>query len=101
MWLIVLLLVLILVFGPMLWVRFVMHSYATDIPGMPGTGGELAAHLIERFKLDGVRVEISPIGDHYNPVERTVGLSEQNYSSKSGRVILQGCSEPKMSMTKH
>ena len=83
MWLFVLLVVLALVFGPMLWVRFVMRTYATEIPGMPGTGGELANHLLERFKLKDVSVEVSPLGDHYNPVERKVGLSEENYNSKS------------------
>lgn len=83
MWVVLLLAVLALVFGPMLWVRYVMRAYATEIPGMPGTGGELAQHLIERFKLQGVQVEVSPIGDHYDPVERKVGLSEHNFNTKS------------------
>ena len=39
----------ILVFVPSLWVRWVMNAYSKDLEGMPGTGGELADHLIKRF----------------------------------------------------
>ncbi|MDH3642381.1 MAG: zinc metallopeptidase [Gammaproteobacteria bacterium] len=73
----------IAVFGPSIWVRVVMHSNATEIPGMPGTGGELAAHLVERLGLDGVTVETSTIGDHYDPTDRVVRLSAGNYQGRS------------------
>ena len=78
-----LLLVLVLVFGPTLWVRWVMNRYAQDIDNMPGTGGELAKHLVKQLKLDGVEVEVTEIGDHYDPTERKVRLSEQNYQGRS------------------
>ena len=44
-----LLLGLLLVFMPTLWVRWVMKRYSTEVPDMPGTGGELAVHLIEKL----------------------------------------------------
>jgi Zn-dependent membrane protease YugP len=50
---------------------------------MPGTGGELAKHLVKQLKLDGVEVEVTEIGDHYDPTERKVRLSEQNYQGRS------------------
>ena len=56
-------LLLLLVFTPSLWVRWVMKRYANDIADMPGTGGELAKHLIERFELKGVEAEITELGD--------------------------------------
>ncbi|MEC7969828.1 MAG: zinc metallopeptidase, partial [Pseudomonadota bacterium] len=62
-WLLVLLLAL--VFGPNLWVRWVMNRYAQDMDGMPGTGGELAKHLVKKLDLTGVEVEVTEIGDHY------------------------------------
>ena len=34
------LLVIALIFGPSLWVKFVMRRYASEKPEMPGTGGE-------------------------------------------------------------
>ena len=68
---------LLLVFMPTLWVRWVMQRYSADLPDLPGTGGELAQHLIERLGLEGVGVETSDIGDHYDPENRMVRLSER------------------------
>ena len=74
---------LLLVFMPTLWVRWVMQRYSADLPDLPGTGGELAQHLIERLGLEGVGVETSDIGDHYDPENRMVRLTEGNWSGKS------------------
>ncbi len=75
--------VLALIFGPSLWVKFVMWRYSSEKPEMPGTGGELAKHLIKRFSLENVKVEITELGDHYDPIEKKVRLSRENYESKS------------------
>ena len=77
------LIVIALIFGPTLWVKFVMRKYSSEKPEMPGTGGELAKHLIERFSLNDVKVEVTELGDHYDPVEKKVRLSKENYESKS------------------
>ncbi len=82
-WLIVALALLALVFGPTLWVRWVMQTHAVPIEGMPGTGGELAQHLIDRFGLQDVGVEETAQGDHYDPEDRMVRLSPDNYGAKS------------------
>ena len=50
---------------------------------MPGTGGELAKHLIERFSLKDIEVEVTELGDHYDPIEKKVRLSQEHYRSKS------------------
>ncbi len=51
---------------------------------MPGTGGELAQHLVERFQLEGVKVEKGePDKDHYNPAEKIVSLSPWVFEGKS------------------
>jgi len=60
-----------------------MRRYAGNLPDLPGTGGELAKHLIQRFDLDGVKAEVSDIGDHYDPQDRMVRLSEANWSGRS------------------
>ena len=78
-----LLILLALIFGPSLWVKFVMKRYSKEKPEMPGTGGELAKHLIERFTLKGVKVEVTELGDHYDPVEKKVRLLREHYESKS------------------
>ena len=77
------LIVLALIFGPSLWVKFVMKRYSSEEPEMPGTGGELAKHLIERFSLKDVEVEITELGDHYDPIEKKVRLLPEHYESKS------------------
>ena len=45
------LIVLAIIFGPTLWVKFVMNRYSSQLPEISGTGGELAKHLIERFSF--------------------------------------------------
>ena len=75
--------VLALIFGPSLWVKFVMWRYSSEKPEMPGTGGELAKHLVERFSLKDVDVEVTEQGDHYDPIEKKVRLSQEHYESKS------------------
>ena len=75
--------VLAIIFGPSLWVKLVMWRYSTEKPEMPGTGGELAKHLIERFSLKHVKVEVTELGDHYDPIEKKVRLLREHYESKS------------------
>ena len=77
------LLVLALIFGPTLWVKLVMRWYSSEKPEMPGTGGELAKHLIKRFSLKDVEVEVTELGDHYDPIEKKVRLLREHYESKS------------------
>ena len=77
------LIIIAVVFGPSLWVKFVMRRYSSEKPEMPGTGGELAEHLIERFSLKDVKVEVTELGDHYDPIEKKVRLSRDHYESKS------------------
>ena len=77
------LIVLALIFGPSLWVKLVMKRYSSVKPEMPGTGGELAKHLIQRFSLKDVEVEVTELGDHYDPIEKKVRLLREHYESKS------------------
>ena len=77
------LIVLAIIFGPSLWVKLVMKRYSSEKPEMPGTGGELAEHLIERFSLKDVKVEVTELGDHYDPIEKKVRLMREHYESKS------------------
>jgi len=73
----------LLIFGPQLWVKRVIQKHATHRADLPGTGGELAHHLIDHFGLDGVGVEETDQGDHYDPSTRTVRLNKAHYSNRS------------------
>ncbi len=51
---------------------------------MPGTGAELAEHLIDRFELEGVKVIAGAAGEnYYSPTDKTVCLSPDVYGKKS------------------
>lgn len=72
------------VYLPSLWVRWVMQKHATEIEDMPGTGGELATHLLAQFNMNEHKVEeTAPMGDHYDPNALAVRLSPGNFSGKS------------------
>ena len=74
----------ILVYLPSFWVRYVMRKHSKQLVGLPGTGGELAEHLIKRFELSNIKVEeTEPFRDHFDPQDQIVRLSTTNYYGKS------------------
>jgi Zn-dependent membrane protease YugP len=76
--------ILLLVLGPQWWARYTFRRYAGVLPRIPGTGGELARHLLDRFGMPDVPVEKTEKGgDHYDPERRAVCLSPENYDHKS------------------
>lgn len=77
------LLVVIIVFLPGLWVRRVMARYSVPENRYPGTGADLARHLLDKNGLGDVGVEITPDGDHYDPVKKAVRLTEDKYNGRS------------------
>jgi Zn-dependent membrane protease YugP len=77
------LLLLLLLFGPQLWVKAVLRRHSTPRPDFPGTGGEFARHLLDRLDLNRVGVEITDTGDHYDPSSRTVRLSADKFEGQS------------------
>ena len=71
-------------YGPQLWVRRALNRHGVPIDDMPGTGGELAQHLIERFELEGVTVEeAAPDNDHFDPAANAVRLAPDHLHGKS------------------
>ena len=83
-YLLLFLLILILAFLPQWWVKRTLQRYhRRDEANFPGTGGELARHLLDRFGLQQVRVETTEQGDHYDPSARAVRLTEDKYRGRS------------------
>jgi uncharacterized protein len=72
-----------LIFGPQVWINWTMRTHAVERQDMPGTGGELARHLLDDAGLTDVKVEMVPAGDHYSPDEKAVRLTEANFKGKS------------------
>jgi Zn-dependent membrane protease YugP len=77
------LLLLALVFGPQFWIKHVLKQHGADRPDLPGTGAELARHLLDEAELPSVTVEKSDTGDHYDPEARAVRLLPQHHDGRS------------------
>ena len=77
------LIVFAVLLGPQAWVRRVLAQHGSDRPDLPGTGGELARHLLDEAGLHSVKVELTGHGDHYDPEERAVRLLPQHYDGRS------------------
>lgn len=78
-----LILVLLVLFGPSLWVKVAMHRHSKVRADYPGTGGEFARHILDQLSLENVKVEQTDMGDHYDPQEKAVRLTRKNYNGQS------------------
>ena len=75
--------VIALAWGPQWWARTTFLRYSKTLERIPGSGGELARHLLDRFELGDVGVEQTETGDHYDPTTRTVRLGPDNFNNHS------------------
>ena len=83
LYILLLLFLLALLLGPNLWAQRVITHYSQERTDIPGTGAELAQHLINKLELTGVEVEQIEDGDHYDPVAKVVRLSTGVYNGRS------------------
>jgi Zn-dependent membrane protease YugP len=68
---------------PQLWVRWTFRRHAVERADFPGTGAELARHLLDEAGLHDVKLERTDAGDHYDPADRAVRLSDSNVAGRS------------------
>ncbi len=80
---ILLIIILLMALLPQWWAKRILAHYSRERSDLPGTGGELAQHLLRQFKLQDVRLESTEQGDHYDPQSRTVRLTEANLQGRS------------------
>lgn len=77
-------LILLAVVFPQVWVRWVFARHSRELPTIPGKGGQLARHLLDRFELDGVKVEETERNrDHYDPSANAIRLGPENFHGRS------------------
>lgn len=74
---------LAIIYGPQWWANYTFRRYAKNQDHIPGTGGELARHLLDRYDMQHVIVEVTEHGDHYDPEDKAVRLSADNYNNRS------------------
>jgi len=71
------------IFGPQIWAKRTFARYNKNQNHFPGNGGELARHLLNKHGLNDIRLEQTEIGDHYDPLTKTVRLTKENYIGRS------------------
>ncbi|WP_162268032.1 zinc metallopeptidase [Thiohalocapsa sp. ML1] len=70
------------VLGPRLWARAQLNFHdGEDSTFLPA--GELARRLLDRHGLGQVRVEVTDLGDHYDPLARAVRLNRARFERRS------------------
>ena len=72
-----------IIVGPGLWVRAVMARYSRPAERYRLSGGAFARQLLDGLGLNDVRTEPTERGDHYDPRERVVRLSPDNFEGRS------------------
>ncbi|MEH6449282.1 MAG: zinc metallopeptidase [Oleispira sp.] len=93
MWILVFLLLLALLLLPQWWVGRVLKRHSEPREDFPGTGGELAVHLINAQGLEGVQVEATEAGDHYDPMDKVVRLTPDKLEGRSLTAIVVAAHE--------
>lgn len=74
---------IILIILPQLWVRSTLNKYSNEPSSIGRTGAEVAREILNRHGLTTVTVEATNQGDHYDPQNKSVRLSENFYHGKS------------------
>jgi Zn-dependent membrane protease YugP len=77
------LVLLAIVFGPGIWVKRVLEKYSLPEDRYPGSGAQLARHLLDEHGLQKVAVEVSKEGDHYDPGAKAVRLMPDKHDGHS------------------
>ena len=91
---VLLILVIVIFFGPRMWAKYIMKYYSSEIDSFPGTGGELARHLLKKFDLSDIKLEKSEYQEnHYDPETKTICLAENIHDGKSMTAIVVSAHE--------
>lgn len=91
--LILLILIIVIIYVPQWWANRILTKYNQHREDFPGTGGELARHLLDRLNLATVTVQVTELGDHYDPLEKVVRLSQNNWAGKSLTAVVTAAHE--------
>jgi len=83
LYLIILLVLMAIILGPKIWVNRVLTKYSQPNDRYTKTGARLARYLLDSNDLHSVEIEVTKLGDHYDPVKKIVRLTEDNFNHGS------------------
>lgn len=72
-----------LIVGPSYWVKQVMEKYSQPSDRYPQTGAEFARRLLDQENLHHIKVELTELGDHYDPISKAIRLSSEKFNNGS------------------
>jgi Zn-dependent membrane protease YugP len=84
--------VIIALFGPHLWAKHVLNKHNRQ-EYFSGTGIDLARMLLTRLKIKDVTVDVTDIGDHYDPVGKSIRLTEERCGRKTLTAVVVAAHE--------
>lgn len=85
--------ILLLAFVPQMWITSVLKQHQVERADLPGTGGEFARHILDEMKLNEVKVELTDLGDHYDPMDKVVRLSKPHFEGRSLAAVVVAAHE--------
>ena len=84
--------VILALFGPHLWAKHVLNKHNRQ-EYFSGTGIDLARMLLTRLKIKDVTVDVTNIGDHYDPVAKSIRLTEERCGRKTLTAVVVAAHE--------
>ena len=84
--------IILTLFGPHLWAKHVLNKHNRQ-EYFSGTGIDLARMLLERLKIKDVTVDVTDIGDHYDPVAKSIRLTEERCGRKTLTAVVVAAHE--------
>ena len=75
--------IVLLIVGPSYWVKHTMEKYSEPADRYSFTGAQLARDLLNHAKLPHVGVEVTELGDHYDPLKKVVRLTLDKFNGRS------------------
>jgi Zn-dependent membrane protease YugP len=83
---------IVALFGPHLWAKYVLEKYNRQ-EYFSGTGIDLARMILNRLNINDVTVDVTDIGDHYDPVGKAVRLTRKICGRKTLTAVVVAAHE--------
>lgn len=83
---------IVVLFGPHLWAKHVLDKYNRQ-EYFSGTGIDLARMILARLNIKDVAVDVTNIGDHYDPVGKSIRLTEERCGRKTLTAVVVAAHE--------
>ena len=83
LYLVLVVIVMAIMYLPGLWVKSVLKKHGQERSDFPGNGADMARHLLQKLNIDDVKVEVTEHGDHYDPQDRAVRLTQDKFEGRT------------------